>query len=480
MVNSSQPSSLQAAALGVVSEPLRKSKQIVNNDKVEGSHDGGTITSSSSTAITTTGRDQVRRGGGRISGGRGADAGRFPRKNSGRGRESFPSASSSSSANAQTNQLSSTNCKSHMAVCTFFLSGRCHFGGSCRFYHPDNVSKLANDHQQTQQKARSSRQFDVYKAEAISMAKTAQDLELQTFGSVRGPFFSIDIECAAIGYGHSNCQRYPCRVSLVKGLEDQEDVEVLLDEIVNLRDQKVVSYMTALTGMTVNDCLDKSKMKLEEIRSMVKHHLSSDVVLVGHSIDHDVEWLGLKPGVDFREAIDTSLIFRQRIPRNLGSASNILRSQVEKAKLNQDDNLENKQDQDSESGNIASFGLEPSKSSLDLGALPDDKNLPFPTRYRTFSLRHCCKNLLYVDIQKSAHNPIMDAKYSLLLYHKYRSATPEMLRAVRDSLHRAPVTASFASENPVVDGVVLSPQGYKLKWAARSIWRWWVCVKDRK
>jgi hypothetical protein len=68
----------------------------------------------------------------------------------------------------------------------------------------------------------------------------------------------------------------------------------------------------------------------------------------------------------------------------------------------------------------------------------------------------------------------MDAKYSLLLFHKYRTAKAPMLRAMRDSLHRSPVTSSFGSENPVVDGVVLSPLGFKMKASARFIWVWWM------
>ena len=107
---------------------------------------------------------------------------------------------------------------------------------------------------------------------------------------------------------------------------------------------------------------------------------------------------------------------------------------------------------------------------------PDDSNLPFPTRYRIFSLRHCCIHLLDVDIQTNAHNPILDATYSLRLFHKYQSASPELLRAVRDTLHRAPATPSFAADNPLIDGVVFSIYGYKLKWIGRFIWKWWLGV----
>jgi len=183
--------------------------------------------------------------------------------------------------------------------------------------------------------------------------------------------------------------------------------------------------------------------------------------LVGHSIEHDIEWLGLERGVDFREFFCTSILFRQRIPKNLNSAGNSLR------RLEEDASVENKENE--------SDGNKPKDSDL-----PDDSNLPIPTRYRIFSLRHCCINMLDVDMQEASHDPTLDAKYSLVLFNKYRKAPGSMLRAVRDSLHRAPATASFASTNPVVDGVVLTHIGYKMKASARLIWVWWSQHKTNK
>eukprot|EP00551_Chaetoceros_affinis_P012518 CAMPEP_0203680212 /NCGR_PEP_ID=MMETSP0090-20130426/38386_1 /ASSEMBLY_ACC=CAM_ASM_001088 /TAXON_ID=426623 /ORGANISM="Chaetoceros affinis, Strain CCMP159" /LENGTH=375 /DNA_ID=CAMNT_0050548165 /DNA_START=116 /DNA_END=1243 /DNA_ORIENTATION=- len=356
-----------------------------------------------------------------------------------------------------------------MPICTFYLAGRCNFGSKCRFYHPENSLLTEKQQQQASQSKKSNkpREFDAFKAEAISMAKTAQDLELRHFATLKGPFYSMDLECVACGYGHTDKQRYPCRVSLVKEIHGQSDVEVLLDEIVNLSNINVVSYMTELTGMSAAECLDPSAKDLDEIRCMVKANLSHDAILVGHSIQHDIEWLGLEAGVDFKQALDTSTIFRQRIPRNLGSAGNALRNQVSSTEANE------KVDPFNESESTL---LEAKKSDYEY---PDDSNLPFATKYRLFSLRHCCIHLLDVDIQEKAHNPVMDAKYSLLLFQKYKSAPPELLRAVRDSLHRAPPTPSFAAENPLLGGVVLSLGGYRLKWAGRFIWKWWVAAKDR-
>jgi len=72
---------------------------------------------------------------------------------------------------------------------------------------------------------------------------------------------------------------------------------------------------------------------------------------------------------------------------------------------------------------------------------------------------------------------VTDARYSLMLFHKYRNSSPTQLRIVRDGLHRAPITPGFAAEKtPVIDGVCVSAAGYQYKRAARTIWRWYSSV----
>ena len=418
-------------------------------------------------------------------------------------------------------------------------------------YTPFIITFTGQDFSSSMRQRPSKREFDPYKAEAINLAKTAQDFESCLFSCLPGPFYSIDVECVAIGYGHSERQRYPGRIALVNdsayrdGIRDNDksnlhdekqhnnnsnEDDVLLDEMIDLTDYKsltslgVVSYMTDLTGLTSKTCSPPSATKsLDEVRDMLREILPPNAVLVGHGIGHDLDWIGLKKGEDFREFFDTTIIFRQRIPRNIGSASKLLRDdarrkmeeletgieesniatgttilmekEVHTVGVNNSDSFQNSKHDNTggtnlsnnNSCNVDGHPVSVPESTLDVTRrevedvrgiekkeYPEEDNLlPFPTRYRLFSLRHCCIHLLGIDIQKAAHNPVKDARYSLFLFHQYKKSPIEMLRAMRDTLHRTPVTPSYASEHPVVDGVCLSLTGYRHKWAGRLVWNWW-------
>jgi len=335
---------------------------------------------------------------------------------------------------------------------------------------------------------RKKRAFDPHKARAIQLAKEAQDQEDRSdFASIsaiveekksedgsypvnddEGLFYSIDVECIATGHGscargindgcgnearklegtpdnqyNDHSHRYPGRVALV-----DTDGNLLADVIVRppKDGEGVVSYLTPLTGLTSEMCLGDDAKSLQDAVKIITDLLPQNAVIVGQAIGHDVQWLGLTPGKDFGRMVDISSVFRQRLPLNLSKASEILKRK--------------------ESGDL------PAKS--DSNDTASDEYLGFATKYRHFSLRHVCLNMLGEDIQSGVHDPVVDAKYSLTLFHKYRNASVTQLRILRDGLHRAPITPGFAQEKtPVIDGVCLSALGYPYKRAARKIWRWY-------
>ena len=404
--------------------------------------------------------------------------------------------------------------KEKEVACAFYLKNECNRGDACTFRH-DNAAvggtvkttkqhygkKYQKKHPNAANSAPQSkpptstaayrfppkRVFDPFKAKAITLAKGAQDQEdrsnictafrISEDGLTKEeiadpPFFSIDVECIATGYGscargiNDGCgnesengadvptgmyndmsHRYPGRVAMV-----DTDGNVLADIVIRPPQggKGIVSYLTPLTGLTEEICLGADAKSLEEAVQIIKGLLPKDGVLVGQAIGHDVEWMGLTPGKDFARMVDITEIFRQRMPSNLNDAAEVMKK--------------------IEAGEIPSPALS--------GDVVSDGYLGFATRYRHFSLRHVCLNLLSEDIQSGVHNPVSDASYSLKLFHKYRNAGVTQLRIVRDGLHRAPPTPSFSQENtPVIDGVCVSSAGYRYKRAARKIWRWYAGKK---
>jgi len=318
-------------------------------------------------------------------------------------------------------------------------------------------------------------------------------------GSSEPPFFSIDVECIATGYGHcakgvndgcgnegqsgpdvppaqysDRSHRYPGRIAVV-----DTDGAVLADIVVRPPNDGagVVSYLTALTGLTSEMCLGEDAVPLETAVETVRGLLPKNAVLVGQAIGKDVEWLGLRPdGKDFGRTVDICEIFSQRMPTNLNEAAELVKAKEEEVVADLTKAKE-EADANADDANAAASPPTPPATTEDPSS---DSHLGFATRYRWFSLRHCCINLLSKDIQAGVHDPIIDAKYSLMLFHKYRNASTTEIRVVRDALHRAPITPGFAAEKtPVIDGVCVSAAGYPHKHAARVIWRWFSGKKTK-
>ena len=184
----------------------------------------------------------------------------------------------------------------------------------------------------------------------------------------------------------------------------------------------VKSYMTKLTGLTLEGCA--SGVPLVEALEGLKKVLPKNAVLVGQGIHHDIEWLQLKEGVDFASSFDLAEMFKLRLKDH----------------------------------------IHPTTGAQSL-------------RFRKFSLRHTVLALTGVDMQSDDHNPVDDAAYSLRLFNKYKFTTPGHMEAVRVSVSRAPVTASFSQRWVVIDGVMMGKDSYRVVWKARAIWRWWKRVQ---
>ncbi|KAF5825546.1 hypothetical protein DUNSADRAFT_8837 [Dunaliella salina] len=104
------------------------------------------------------------------------------------------------------------------------------------------------------------------------------------------PYFSVDVECVATGYDHNS--RAVAQVSLVNQCE-----QAILNLYVK-PDKPVVSHLTPLTGIT-KELLEQYGIPLEEAVKILRANLPTNSILVGQSIGQDVNWLGLKEGVDF-------------------------------------------------------------------------------------------------------------------------------------------------------------------------------------
>ena len=115
------------------------------------------------------------------------------------------------------------------------------------------------------------------------------------------PVFSIDVECVATGTTHN--ARAVAQIALVDAAGQ------LLLNLYVLPAEPIVSYLTPLTGLTA-DILTSLGMPLEAALALLRRALPRTATLVGQSISKDIEWLGLKEGVDFAGLIDLSGLYR--------------------------------------------------------------------------------------------------------------------------------------------------------------------------
>ncbi|KAK1439014.1 hypothetical protein QVD17_04829 [Tagetes erecta] len=92
--------------------------------------------------------------------------------------------------------------------------------------------------------------------------------------------------------------------ALVRVCVVDRDLKVKLDELVK-PDKVVVDYRTSITGVGAKD-LEQVTCSLQDIQESMKKLLSSGTILVGHSLNKDLQALK----VDHTRVIDTCLVFK--------------------------------------------------------------------------------------------------------------------------------------------------------------------------
>ena len=132
----------------------------------------------------------------------------------------------------------------------------------------------------------------------------------------------------------------------------------------------------------------------------LKTILPKQSTIIGQSIEKDLRWLGLEAPRDIAGSFDVAHLFRERNPPQSSSA------------------------------------------------------------YRNYGLKHVAKCLMAESIQECDHDPVIDAKYALRVFHQFRHIheNPFHLRAIRESLRKSPKTTPFWVSCPYIDGVSLSAQ----------------------
>jgi hypothetical protein len=117
-------------------------------------------------------------------------------------------------------------------------------------------------------------------------------------------FVSIDVEAAAIGKTHAYCDRAPCWVAIVDS-EGNELLNLVID-VPNL-----VSPLTKVTGVTAAEIHDGVPLDdaLKQVHDLLCG-LSTNVTVVGQSVQGDIDWLQLEMGVHYTRVMDLSEAFK--------------------------------------------------------------------------------------------------------------------------------------------------------------------------
>ena len=127
---------------------------------------------------------------------------------------------------------------------------------------------------------------------------------IQSKLSLKGPFFSLDVECVAIGKTHLNKDRYPGKFALV-----DETGKLLCSSLIK-PEKPIVSYLTPLSGLRESDFRSAKCLDLQSAFRLLKQHLPKEAILVGQKIELDIQWMHLTEGTDFQDSVDIAEVFK--------------------------------------------------------------------------------------------------------------------------------------------------------------------------
>jgi len=143
-------------------------------------------------------------------------------------------------------------------------------------------------------------------ASSSSSSSSSLSLDGKDTSSSQAPIFSIDVECVATGPQHN--KRTVAQIALV-----DQNCQVKCNLYVK-PEEKVFSYLTALTGLT-EELIEEKGIPLKEAVDKVKSLLPKEAVLVGQNILKDVQWLKLTEGQDFAGMRDLAGLWRVKNPK---------------------------------------------------------------------------------------------------------------------------------------------------------------------
>lgn len=125
--------------------------------------------------------------------------------------------------------------------------------------------------------------------------KQSQSMTAPTLAPRRQRYISIDVECIASGPGHND--RVPCWVAAV-----DETGSVLLNAKISVDPNSIFSTLTHITGVT-SEMLEREGQPILEVMERLYSVLGPEVVIVGQSVQGDVDWLALDKGVHYSHIV---------------------------------------------------------------------------------------------------------------------------------------------------------------------------------